>query len=1680
MRGAPAAAAVAEGPILCAMIAPVAALGSLLVLAPQLAGPPGAAPLRVTIRAGEKTHGPGEHDHPRFLEEWSVLLEERGAEVEGALAFPSAETLARTDVLVMYAAEGGSIHGAERAALEEYLGRGGGIVVVHDAACGDDPPWFRDVVGGAWEHGRSKWYEGEIGLYLADREHPITRGVSNFDLEDEIYWDLHVSPDAHVLANGFHTPFDVTPQMWVYEKDAYRAFVTLQGHEWTTFSHPAWRALLLRGIAWAGRRDADLLVAPDELAALRYPPGGPRAPEEARAAFAVHPDFEVELFAAEPLVVNPVSIDWDPRGRAWVACTPGYPYKEESSGVPAHDEVVILADRDGDGRADERTVFAEGLDLVTSLVHHRDGVIVTQAPEILWLRDRDGDDRADERVVLFRGFGYGDTHAVTSNLRLGLDGWVYGTQGYSGSRSDVVGADGRRFGRVPNGLFRFRPDGSAIETVVSYGSNTWGCDFTADGELFYTMANGSHLRHVVLPDAALAEARLGEAPSWVDVTDHSEVLPLTRETRAPYVQIDFVGGFTAAAGSLVYTAGAWPEELAGNHFVCEPTVNLVHRDVLAPSGPTFRASRPGDQEFLASTDLWFRPVHLRTGPDGQLYVLDLYNQAAIHNDTRGPRHGPTNAAVRPDRDRLHGRIWRVRHRGAAARPAPDLARAGFEERLAALAHPDRWWRMTAQRLLVEDADLAGDAGRLEALARLAREGAPLARVHAAWTLQQHGRLEPAVVAGLLGSAEPALRKNGVRLHRLAGGSDVAALVPLLADPDPRVRFEALAALEGRDVGADVARELLALFPGLADDWSRSAVLGALAGAPARHLELLLASDPAGLAPLARELARRVRRPEEVAAALAELARREPAAPTELALAVLEGLAAEGREAQQLPDDLAVADALARLLGDARIEVSIAALPFAARVPAGGEALAPRVAELTGRLLTLIEDPDRPLELRLACLSVLLGLEGHGAQGVAAAQRFLDPYFAADVQAGVVDRLGAAAEEPALEAAVVDALVAAVPRLSTRARERAFHHMLARPPRALRLLQRLADGTLARGELGPQRVHRLRNHGDPEVAARAAELLGAAGAEGAESERVERLIAELLPVVEAPGDAGRGREVFRTSCATCHSIDGLEEGAHVGPELTGMGAHGARALLSFLLDPNRAVEEAYLEYAVETTDGRTLAGIVASESERGIVLRSSSGEELVERDRIADLRSTGRSPMPTGFEELGAEALRDLLAFLGAGYERYRLIDLKPLCNSSTRRGLYDERRDVRPMRFREYGVVDVEGVPFEILDPARVGDDALVLRGGMAPDWDSKLHRPQEVVVPVGFPLERVHVLGGIAAWGFPFTQSRAPILRWTWVYADGTEEALVLQDGERFADWIRRHDVPGSEFVDLLEEESWGQVRRFTLDPGRRDVAVRGIRLESFDNHLAPTFLALTAQLAGADDEPPVPAPRTLAPEVDVLVLGGGTSHDYHRWFHEEDFRTLAELGPRLAYTELPGEVLALLPRLSLLALCNNQPLPDPALRAGILEHVRGGGSLLLLHAATWHNWPDWPEFNALLVGGGARSHEAYGELEVRPAASDHPVLRGVTDPFRVEDELYRFEPDPAAPLEVLATGRSLTSGAEYPVLWTLRHGAGRIVGLTLGHDGAAHESPAFRALLLNAARWLLSDRPPSPEDAK
>lgn len=209
-----------------------------------------------------------------------------------------------------------------------------------------------------------------------------------------------------------------------------------------------------------------------------------------------------------------------------------------------------------------------------------------------------------------------------------------------------------------------------------------------------------------------------------------------------------------------------------------------------------------------------------------------------------------------------------------------------------------------------------------------------------------------------------------------------------------------------------------------------------------------------------------------------------------------------------------------------------------------------------------------------------------------------------------------------------------------------------------------------------------------------------------------------------------------------------------------------------------------------------------------------------------------------------------------------------------------------------------------------------------------------------------------------------------------------------------------------------------------------------------------------------------------NVLIVGGGEHHDFDQWFHYADSTTISESGAVVNYTDRPQSILPALPQLDVLYLSNNQPLPDPELRQGVFDFVESGNGLLLVHAATWYSWEDWPEFNRELVSGGSRSHGPYGEFEVRVVDEGHPLMESVPASFRISDELYRFENDPEGPeITVLAVGIEPDTGTEYPVVWIVNHHEGRIVCMTLGHDGESHNHPAYQAILTNSVEWLTAD---------
>lgn len=1588
-----------------------------------------AEPLRVFIRSGEKTHGPGCHDYPSFLKDWTALLNKRGAKATGGNDFPTKQQLAETDVVIFHAAEAGNILGNDRENFEAYLKRGGGVVAIHGGAVARDHDWYKGVIGGSWNFARTKWLEGEMSLYFTDSENSITSGVSNFDLDDEIYYDMEILPEAKILAAAY-TPkpkqgdaqpgapvsvYDIQPQIWTYEPGNRRAFVCIPGHLYANFSHTSIQTLLLRGIAWAGKREAESLLGENaELAdALRYPVGGPTKPEEAAAKVEVHPEFDLMLVAAEPLINKPLNVDWDAKGRMWVVESPEYPnglrkantdvWKESGSVKPGKyerdplDRISILTDTDDDGRMDKKHVFADNLELATGFVLHKNGVIVSAAPDIWFLEDTDGDEVADKRTKLYTDLGKGDTHAVINNLRWGLDGWVYATHGYSAGEVTALASPDKPKVRVGSGVLRFKPDGTEIEMVSSKGGNTWGLCMTADGQCFWTQpTSGTLLFHTVLPESILAKGKMPGTNSFHGMVTGQKTFPLMDWKQAAYKQIDWVGSYTAAAGCAIYEGGAWPEKWNYSYFTGEPTINIVSHYFVKKDGVTYAAEKEKgreETEFMRSSDLWFRPIETRVGPDGALYVVDFYNQAVIHNDTRGPQHGNANAAVRPDRDHYFGRIWKVQHKAAKKIKVPIIVKDSESSMDLAFGSPNAHTVLTAARMMRE----AGKMSEIETGSMV----------------------------------EKSLRDAG--------------------DPS----------------------QIITAFANADDNWSKSALIAAASSQALETLIVGLSSPQSGkLVPLIENLVPIALR-EDAAGSAVRLLKATAAAPASadgIKAGVISAIIAANVAPLALDKD--VSNSFIVLLKNPATAPKI--LPLIAAWDKEGvlkDALGKQVAVISKTLA----DPNAKQEDRIAAARSLvsIGTEETVAPALSILQDAQGPR---ELQLAIMEMIGAT------DFSVKITML--FNKLSPGIRTAAFDEIVKRPAAALEFLKGVEVGSLDPKDIGPGNVARLRSHPDKAVSERANALLDKLMPGAKEKSEI---IAKFLPEVSKPGNTVNGKVMYTAACAVCHKFGDVGK-VEVGPTLTGMGSHGAAELLVHIIDPNREVDPTFWQWNISTKKGETLAGVITTENNASLTLRNQSGDTDVRKEDIASRVNTQRSLMPEGLDGLGPENLRDILAYMMAvDAGNHRILDLRAAFSADGRRGLFanSELTDesVFPSKF---GNINAESVPFFLMNPTKSSDgkSLIVLKGGSGSD--AAQGYPQKVEITTDIKAAQLHLLSGIAGWGFPAINDERPAMKVTLTHADGTAQVTELLNKRDFADYIGEIDVPGSKLVKGIV--SRGQLRLITI-PVKKAVAVTKITLESFNNGISPVVAAITADISAKASETSKAAPIRWQDEpaesiaatglrfaelkkkdmLRVLLVGSGSSHHFPRDFIKTDCETLAVV----PLTDVIGtmnlaEALEQMPKADVLVFSgNHNQWGTTEFQKALHDFADAGKGIVLIHAATWSH--PWEGYNKRFVAGETKGH-GRGDViaeSIRPAV--HPILKGVPETFTIADESYHsvfFKKE--GQMTLIENKPDGQSPDPHPALWIVNDPKCRVVCYTHGHDDKSHAHEAYKTILRNAVKWV------------
>ncbi|GAA4438227.1 ThuA domain-containing protein [Ravibacter arvi] len=748
-------------------------------------------------------HHSKHHDADKFAPWLSIKLFRSGVNTTYTTQLEdlNPENLAKFDGLIIYANHE-YLPPAQEAALKQFVSAGKALIPLHSASgCFRNSDWYISTIGGAFDSHKT----GTFKNVIANARHPVMAGITEFETWDETYVHKRINPDIEIL--GYRVEGDrKEPYTWVRTEGKARVFYTAYGHEDKTWTHIGFLNLVRNGVLWAlgdevqagiralNIRDVDIYNADtiSKYAQRHVVPKiqEPLSPAEAQKIMQVHPDFDLVLFAAEPDIINPIAMTWDERGRLWVVESVDYPNTFVETDGAANDRIKICEDTDGDGKADKFTVFADSLNIPTSIVLINGGALVSMAPNFIFLKDTNGDDRADLRETVISGWGKFDTHAGPSNLLYGFDNKVWGVVGYSGFNGTINGSKHR----FPQGLYRFKPDGTDFEYLGSSSNNTWGLGLTEDNNVFISTANNTHSAYYSMPMRLFHKSLAGDqkpVQAIQKIDGHYEAHHLTPNSR----QVDVTGGFTSAAGHRFYTARNFPKSYWNRvAFVNEPTIRLVHNALIERDGAGFKEA--DGWNLTASSDEWFGPVYTDVGPDGAVWVADWYNFIIQHNvfvPRQSPSefilpfndqpHGQGNAFSSPLRDTNHGRIYRIVYKHAKKHPPLKLSKTDLPGLLAALENDNMFWRMTAQRLLVESQNRQA----LDGLCRLIEKqlvdevGLNSPAVHALWTLHGLGLIEDQKA---LAAAKSAL------LHPAAGVRKAAVQVLPKNDSSFRALYSA--------------------------------------------------------------------------------------------------------------------------------------------------------------------------------------------------------------------------------------------------------------------------------------------------------------------------------------------------------------------------------------------------------------------------------------------------------------------------------------------------------------------------------------------------------------------------------------------------------------------------------------------------------------------------------------------------------------------------------------------------------------------------------------------------------------------------------------------------------------------------------------------------------------------------
>lgn len=957
------------------------------------------------------------------------------------------------------------------------------------------------------------------------------------------------------------------------------------------------------------------LDVPDYAAELPRIP--PTAPAQALDTFQVADGYEMRLVASEPLIGSPVAVEWDADGRMYVCEMRGYSENRDDQ----ISTIGLLVDDDDDGIYDRRTTFASGLKWPTAIFPFDGGLFVGDAPEVLYLKDTDGDGVADVRRTVLTGLGTSNVQGLMNSMRWDLDNGIHLACSSVGGKVMTVGASWSPVNIRGRDILL---DPRSGEFRLTSGAAQHGMCFDDWGRKFVS-SNSDHMQQVMYEDHLVTRnpycrpsgARVSIAADGPQaaVFRISPVEPWrivrTRLRVAGTVPGPVEGGgraagyFTGATGITIYRGDAWPAADHGLAIVGDVGSNLVHRKRLTGDGLPFRGERIDERsEFVASTDIWFRPSQFANAPDGSLFVIDTCREVIEHPKSLPPgikEHLDLTAG----RDR--GRIYRLAPTGHKHRPTPQLTQASAAELVELLNHDNAWHRETAARLLFERQD-TGVVAPLTAVVH--KSPSPLGRMHALYVLSGMNQLSAEVLKAALLDEHPQVRRHAVRLADRHQFSErlVEQLLPLATDDSAEVRIQVAYAL-GPCEHSGKNEALAAIIRRDAGHWTQLAVHSAVPAGAAGLLERLL-DDPQWYTPAADGFLQRL---------IDQVGAQKSTDEFERVVRALGGL------------------------GDAQADM---ALPLYGSLlkwaPAASDG--PDVSPARQRIRQLLQvaqqtagDESQSAARRASAVSSLRFAAFHDVRQTLAAG--LQPQQPLEVREAALQTLGTFRE---LDAA--GTIVRQWQTFTPRQQALAIEILFATESRVGLVLQAIQQDELRLTDVPRDRLQRVARSSSAELAEQARRLL-ATWPLGARRQVVDEYRTMLASTRIKNHRVEQGQHVFRKHCASCHRVDGF--GEPLGPNLATMAARGAESILVNVLDPNLEVNPQYVNYVAALKSGRSVTGMIVGESSSSLTLKRAEGaSDTLLRSDIEQLHNTGQSLMPEGLEKtIDPQAMADLLAYL---------------------------------------------------------------------------------------------------------------------------------------------------------------------------------------------------------------------------------------------------------------------------------------------------------------------------------------------------------------------------------------------------------------------------------------------------